>query len=127
MATHSLNAAFAWGGAIGSIYKYSIKGMKWKACDATELVDAFMQSIPGRGDAGSLSIGVRWNKVGMGAIHTAAAARTTQTGTVTLPDGTTFACSAFVTGIDIDVPEDDPIDEGVEFKFTGTPTVTLAA
>ncbi len=69
---------------------------------------------------------MRWTKTAYGTLHTAAMARTIATGTITFPDGSTWACSSFVTQLDDDVPEDDVINSDVTLKFTGTPTYTAA-
>ena len=129
MATHSAGVTFSWSGSLGTIFKISRKGLKWTECDATVLtsVNVFKEFIPGFGDGGSLTFSMRWNKTNFNTLYTAAAARTIATGTMTFPDGSTFACSCFCSMLDDEIPEDNTIDTEVNFKFTGKPVFTPAA
>lgn len=112
-------------GAIGEITRVGLPGISVDEIDVTTMdsTEAWKEFIAGLKDAGEASLTLLYEKANTATLMGAVGAAN-EVWTITLPDGSTFACSGFIKSLGGESPQEDKISQTATVRFSGEPTFT---
>lgn len=125
---HSTTLSGATTGAIGTIQSINVSGPSRDSIDVSHFgsTDAYREFIPGMIDAGQISGTIKYDKSVVNTLVSGIESDA-EIWTITFPDGSTFACSGFITAAPVgsgDTGSD--LTGDFTIKLTGKPTFTAA-
>lgn len=115
-------------GAVANITSITTPGPEAGDIDVTVMSSTlgWREHIPsGLKEAGTIEVGC-WYVKAQSAVFAALVGAASQTWTITLPDGSTWACSGYVQKLGGESPLDGGITQPITIKLTGQPTFTAA-
>lgn len=129
---HGTTLAGATAGTIGNIQNINVPGRNRDAIPASSMdsTDKFREFISGMADEGEIVVEVNYDGKDSGianALNTAYQLGTAEVWTITLPDGSTFACSGFITNLGIASDFEGKITQSITIKLSGKATFTDVA
>jgi len=129
MATHGHGTTLSGAstGSIGQILSIGLPDQKVDDLDVTTMASTnkWREFIPGLKDAGSMTLQLLYEKANYNKVQ-GALGSTPEVWTITLPDGSTFACTGYINANGGDSPHEDKITQSVTLKLSGQPTFTPA-
>lgn len=115
-------------GAIGNVVDINWPGMSATVIDVTDndSTNGWREKIAGLKDAGEFTVTVNYTKAKTTTL-VGGIAGSNEVFTITLPDGSTFACSGFISALSGPIPMDEAIQQELTITLSGEPTFTAAA
>jgi hypothetical protein len=103
------------------IERISLAGIDVGEIDITTMnTDGWREIIAGLKDSRELTLDLLYEPENMATLM--AALGTTQTWTITLPDGAVFQASGFLKGLGLQAPNGDKISQPATIRMNGEPT-----
>ena len=108
---------------IVQITNLSIPGIDITSLDVSTMAstNGWKEFIAGMVDAGEIVLQLLYEGGNHAAIQGAVRAAN-EVWTITLPDGSTFACDGFIQNLGLEVPMDGTITQSCNIKLSGEPT-----
>lgn len=109
--------------SISDVPNISVESLDSTAHDTP---DGFRTYLPGLGDAGEISITIRFTPTDHEQLYTDATTKVVGNWQMEWPDGTTLDFSAFINALTTSAPHDGLQEGNVTFRTSGLPTLTVA-
>ncbi len=114
-------------GSIAQILSVSMPSQEVDDLDITTMAsnNGFKEYTPGLKDAGEITLQLLYEKANCNTID-GLLGGTAEVWTITLPDGSTWACSGYFKSLGGESPHGAEITQSATIKLTGAPTFTAA-